>query len=337
MQGKAHSATAQKVIRQVLIAVGIFAAVVGIATLSYRLQGWSLSNAFYMVIITVFGVGFGEIEPVDTALERWTTILSILAGTSATIYVVGSLIQVITQGEIQTVMAENRKLKSMDEIKNHTIICGFGRIGQTIARELVKASHPFIVLDKDPVRIAASESLGYLTLDGDAGDEETLTRAHIEDARNLATVLPNDMVNVFITLTARNMCPTLMILARAESPATEKKLRQAGANEVILPALTGGLHIAHRITRPSLLGVLESDAAFLRDDLQELGVDIDEIPIPSGSHLDTAPLSTFVDAIKGRCIILTIRHQDGTNSQHPPLHTQLRAGDRIVALIRKAV
>ncbi|MFY8216772.1 MAG: potassium channel family protein, partial [Chthoniobacterales bacterium] len=202
MQGKAHSATAQKVIRQVLIAVGIFAAVVGIATLSYRLQGWSLSNAFYMVIITVFGVGFGEIEPVDTALERWTTILSILAGTSATIYVVGSLIQVITQGEIQTVMAENRKLKSMDEIKNHTIICGFGRIGQTIARELVKASHPFIVLDKDPVRIAASESLGYLTLDGDAGDEETLTRAHIEDARNLATVLPNDMVNVFITLTA---------------------------------------------------------------------------------------------------------------------------------------
>jgi voltage-gated potassium channel len=224
----------------------------------------------------------------------------------------------------------------MDELKRHTIICGFGRIGQTIARELLKAGQPFLILDKDADRIAQSEALGYITLEGDAGDEDVLNRAHIDSARNLAAVLPNDMVNVFITLTARNMNPALRIIARAENPATEKKLRQAGANDIILPAFAGGMQIAHRIVRPSLLGVLDDDTSFLKNDLQELGVEIGETVVDAASHLAGQTLGTFIEGVKGRCLVLAIRHADGTSSQHPAPHAPLVAGDRIISILRKA-
>ena len=233
-------------------------------------------------------------------------------------------------------MADHRKFKTMDDMKNHTIICGFGRIGQTIARELKKAGKPFLILDRDAARIALSEGLGYLTLEGDAGEEEVLTRAHIDNARTLAAVLPNDMVNVFITLTARNMNTSLRINARAEDPSTEKKLRHAGANDIILPALAGGLQIAHRIIRPSLMGVLEDDTTFLKNDLEELGIALEETSIDADNPLAGQPLSAFIESIKGRSIVLVVRHADGGSSQHPAPHLKLLPGDRIICLQRKA-
>jgi len=334
--GSASQKAVRRVTGQILVGVGIFSGVVAVATLCYWLEGWDLDDAFYMVIITIFGVGYGEVQPVDTPIERFTTILTIIAGPVATVYVIGSLVKIITEKEFQKAMADHRKFKNMDSIKNHTIICGFGRIGQTIARELRKAGLPFLVVDRDKARIALSESLGYVTLEGDAGNEDILSQAHIESARSLAAVLPNDMVNVFITLTARNMNPALRIIARAEEPSTEKKLRQAGANEIILPALAGGLQIAHRIIRPSLLGILDDDTTFLKNDLEELGVGLEETALTEGHHLVGQPLSAFVEGIKGRSIVLAVRHPDGTSSQHPAPHLTLLAGDKIISLIRKS-
>ena len=336
MPGSASQKNVRRVAVQILVGVGIFSGVVALSTLSYCLEGWSLDDAFYMVIITIFGVGYEEVRPVHTAAERLTTILTIIAGPLATVYVIGSLVKIITEKEFQKAMADHRKFKTMDDMKNHTIICGFGRIGQTIARELKKAGKPFLILDRDAARIALSEGLGYLTLEGDAGEEEVLTRAHIDNARTLAAVLPNDMVNVFITLTARNMNSSLRIIARAEDPSTEKKLRQAGANDIILPALAGGLQIAHRIIRPSLMGVLEDDTTFLKNDLEELGIALEETSIDADNPLAGQPLSAFIESIKGRSIVLVVRHADGGSSQHPAPHLKLLPGDRIICLQRKA-
>jgi voltage-gated potassium channel len=333
--GSAPKHQFRRIAAQIAIGIGIFSAVVALATLAYYLEGWTLSDAFYMVIITIFGVGYGEIEPVNTTMERFTTVLTIIAGPIATVYIIGAMVKIITEKEVQKALAENRKLKTMDAIKRHTIICGFGRIGQTIARELEKAGQPFLILDRDADRIAQSEAAGYLTIEGDAGDEEVLGRAHVDTARNLAAVLPNDMVNVFITLTARNMNPALRIIARAENPATEKKLRQAGANDIILPAFAGGMQIAHRITRPSLVGVLNDDTSFLKNDLEELGLEVSETHVEPASHLAGQTLTEFTETLKGRCIVLAIRKTDGTDSQHPAPHTVLHAGDRIISLVRK--
>jgi len=319
-----------------LLCAGVFSSVVTVATLAYISQGWKFGDSLYMVIITIFTVGYEEVEPCNTPILRWITSLTIVAGQITTLYVFGTLVKIITEKGFQKAMADQKKSKNMDELNKHTIICGFGRIGQTIARELKKANLPFIILDRDKARIELSESLGYLTLDGDAGGEETLSRARIENARTLAAVLPNDMVNVFITLTARNMNPSLRIIARAEDPATEKKLRQAGATEVILPAQAGGLQIAHRITRPSLIGVIDEESTFLKNDLEELGVSLEQTTIDSGHHFVGQPLSAFVEGIKGRSIILAVRRADGTNSQHPAPHLMLTAGDKIISLMRKS-
>ncbi len=319
-----------------LICSGVFSGVVAFATLAYMSQGWSLSDSFYMVIITIFTVGYEEVQPCHTAMLRFITISTIISGQVTTLYVLGTLVKLITEKEFLKAIADHKKIKNMDEIKNHTIICGFGRIGQTLARELKKADIPFVILDRDAARIELSESLNYLTLEGDAGDEETLNQARISAARNLAAVLPNDMVNVFITLTARNLNPALRIIARAEDPTTEKKLRQAGANEIILPALAGGLQIAHRIIRPSLMGVLDDDTTFIRNDLEGIGVGIEETTISAGNHLVGQPLATFIEGVKGLSIVLAVRRADGTNSQHPASHLILQEGDRIIFLMRKS-
>ena len=325
-----------RVLLEILVGIAIFSSLVAISTVAYWSQGWSLGDSFYMVIITIFGVGFEEVRPVNTLVLRTITIFTVIAGPVAQLYIFGKLVKIISEKELHKALSDHRKFKNMDEIKNHTIICGFGRIGQTIARELKKAELPFLILDRDASRIELSESRGYITLEGDAGDEETLTRAHIESARTLAAVLPDDMVNVFITLTARNIHPSLRIIARAENPSTEKKLRQAGANEIILPALTGGLQIAHRIIRPSLMGVLEDDTSFIQNDLSEIGVAIQEIPIPKDDPLVGRPLSEFIEGVKGRSIILAVRRADGSTSQHPASFLKLAANDSIVTLMRKS-
>jgi voltage-gated potassium channel len=326
----------RKISVQILICTTLFSGVVALATLAYWSQGWNFGDSLYMVIITIFTVGYEEVQPCHTAILRIITCLTIIAGQITTLYVIGSILKIITEKGFQKAFADHKKIKNMDEIKNHTIICGFGRIGQTIARELKKAGLPFIILDRDAARIHLSESLEYLTLEGDAGDEETLTKARISNARTLAAVLPNDMVNVFITLTARNMNPALRIIARAEDPSTEKKLKQAGANEIILPAMAGGLQIAHRIIRPSLMGVLDDDTTFLKNDLAELGVALDEAVIPAESHLVGQPLAAFIEGVKGLSIVLAVRRADGTSSQHPTPHLTLLGGDRIISLMRKS-
>lgn len=336
MSANAAPSTIRKISVQVLVCAGLFSSVVAIATLAYWCQGWSFGDSLYMVIITIFTVGYEEVQPCHTTTLRLITGLTIIAGQITTLYVIGSILKIISEQGFQKAFADHKKIKNMDEIKNHTIICGFGRIGQTIAKELKKAGHPFLILDRDVARIELSESLGYLTIEGDAGDEESLSRARISNARTLAAVLPNDMVNVFITLTARNMNPALRIIARAEDPSTEKKLKQAGANEIILPAMAGGLQIAHRIIRPSLIGVLDDDTTFLKNDLAELGVGLEETLIALGSHLIGQPLATFIEGVKGLSIVLAVRREDGTNSQHPAPHLILQYGDRIISLMRKS-
>lgn len=328
--------TIRKIGVQVLICVGVFTTVVAGATVAYWSQGWSWGDSLYMVIITIFTVGYEEVRPCHTTTLRVITSLTIIAGQITTLYVIGSILKIITEKGFQRAFANHKKIKNMDEIKNHTIICGFGRIGRTIARELARANLPFIIVDRDAARIHHAESMEYLTLEGDAGDEEVLNRARISSARTLSAVLPNDMVNVFITLTARNMNPALRIIARAEDPATEKKLQQAGANEIILPALAGGLQIAHRIIRPSLMGILDDDTTFLKNDLAELGVTLDETLIAVGSHLVGRPLASFIEGVKGISIVLAVRRADGTSSQHPTPHLTLMEGDRIISLMRKS-
>ena len=322
----------QKSMHGLYIGALMFLGVIAIGTTSYRLEGWNLSDAFYMVVITVFSVGYEEVEPVATPMLRAITICIIVAGDASKVYFVGSLVKFITEGEIGKAMEEHRKSKDIESIRDHAIVCGYGRIGQVLARELEQKKFPFLILDNNADRVALAHTRGYLALLGDAGEESTLSEAHIERAAVFATVLPNDMVNVFITLTARNMQPALRIIARAEDPATEKKLKQAGANEIILPAFVGGMQIANSITDATLDSVLKGDLSHLTNDFKELGVEIVEHPVVANGVDDRKTIQKLLRGIESNCLVLGVKKPDGSLMQHPPGTYRLEAGDVVVML-----
>jgi voltage-gated potassium channel len=322
----------QKSMYGLYIGALMFLGVIIVGITAYRLEGWKLSDAIYMVIITVFSVGYEEVEPVSTAMLRAITMLIIVAGDASKVYFVGSLVRFITEGEIGKAMEEHRKSRDIETISDHAIVCGYGRIGQTLARELTAKQFPFLIVDNNADRVALAHTHGYQALIGDAGEENTLTEARVERAVVLATVLPNDMVNVFITLTARNMRPDLRIIARAEDPATEKKLRQAGANEIILPAFVGGMQIANSITHPSLDSILKEGGRHMKNDLKELGVEIIEHPVVANGVDDRKTLAQLLKGIETGCMVLAVKKPDGTLLQHPPGTYRLEANDVVMLL-----
>jgi voltage-gated potassium channel len=318
------------------LGAAMFLSVIVAGSCAYRLEGWKFSDAVYMVIITVFSVGYEEVEPVTTPMLRAITMLIIVAGDASKVYFVGSLVRFITEGEIGRAMDEHRKSRDIETISGHAIVCGYGRIGQTLAKQLVAKTFPFLIVDNNAERVALAHSHGFQALVGDAGDEDTLSEAHIERAVVLATVLPNDMVNVFITLTARNMRSDLRIIARAEDPATEKKLKQAGANEIILPAFVGGMQIANSITHPSLDSILSDAGGHLKNDFKELGLEIVEHAVVPNGVDDRKTLQQFLRGLESSCMALAVKKGDGTLVQHPPTTYRLEANDLIMMLARGA-
>jgi voltage-gated potassium channel len=320
----------QKSMHGLYIGALMFLSVIVAGSTAYCLEGWKFSDAIYMVIITVFSVGYEEVEPVATPILRAITMLIIVAGDASKVYFVGSLVRFITEGEIGKAMDEHRKSRDIENITDHAIICGYGRIGQTLG--LVDKKFPFLIVDNNADRVALAHSHGFQALVGDAGDEVTLGEAHIERAIVLATVLPNDMVNVFITLTARNMRPDLRIIARAEDPATEKKLKQAGANEIILPAFVGGMQIANSITHPSLDSILHGPSTHLKNDLKQLGVDIIEHTVVADGVDDRKTLQQLLRGQETSCMALAIKKSDGTLVQHPVAAYRLEANDVVMML-----
>ncbi len=215
-----------------------------VATVGYVLAGWSWIDAAYMVTITIFGVGYGEVQPIESLPLKVFTIGVIFAGCSSLIYVIGGVVQMLAEGEIERMMGTRNRSREIESLSDHTIICGYGRIGRLLAAEMRALGQPVVILDRQAERVQQAIDEGYLASTGNCVEDETLQRAGIFRARVLATVLPDDATNVFITLTARGMSESIRIIARAESPFTENKLIRSGATHVVMPAAIGAIRVA---------------------------------------------------------------------------------------------
>lgn len=229
----------------------MFFATTVIAVTGYMLAGWPFVDACYMVVITLFGVGYGEVQPIEDSNLKFFTIAVILVGCSSVIYFLGGLFQMFAEGEIEKVMGKHRVTSDIDNLEDHTIICGFGRVGRILGNELQQRGLSFVVIDNQQDRVDEAKSKGMLSLVGDASDDSTLEQAGIHRARTLASVLPCDASNVFITLTSRELNADLEIIARGENPKTEQKLRISGADSVVSPATIGAMRIAQLIAIPN--------------------------------------------------------------------------------------
>lgn len=303
------------------------------AVIGYLFFGCPLLDALYMVVITVFGVGYGEFCPTSPT-QRIFTIFVIVAGSSAAVYTVGGFVQMLTEGEIKQVLESRRKTRNLESLEHHAIVCGYGRIGQVLARKLTEVKQPFLIVDQNPDRLLSAEEQGYQVYEGNATDERVLIAVGIERARVLATVLPDDALNVFITLTARGLNPNLEIVARGEMPNTEKKLKLAGANHVVSPASISGMRMANLITHPNTIEFLDQgeERNRLNELLAQIDVQVDELTIPANSPLVGKTIGDLEVRGKGTFIVVALRKADGEIVTHPDHEYPLLAKDVVIVL-----
>lgn len=307
-----------------------FAAFVG-----YVWHGWSWLDSLYMVVITVFGVGYGEVHPLNTPSLRWLTMGLIFLGYAAAIYTVGAFAQLIINGELKTLLGMRRMRMDIEHLDKHTIVCGYGRMGSLLVQSLAARGRPAIVIDWNAERVREARDAGHLALEGNATEEDVLRAAGVERAGTLATVLSDDVANVFITITAHNLNPQLEILARAEQPSTTKKLRQVGARHVILPTAIGADRLANMILRPSAESMLRQLKLpeGLNDDLAAIGLRLDELELKPDSPLVGDKLSALrLHGQRFGVLIVALRQAGGSVLINPPPSTVLSAGDCVIML-----
>ena len=305
----------------------ILAVMFAAAVFGYRLAGWSLIDSIYMVVITLSTVGYrDQIGPMSPALKIFT-ILVIIVGVSTAFYILGGLVQMMAEGEINRAMGLHRVTREIKRLSNHVIICGFGRMGEILAHELSRRRKSFVVLEHESDRIAEASSLNYLTLNDDATEEETLRLAGIARAECLVATLPRDADNVFITLTARTLNPGLQIIARGEFQTTEKKLMQAGADRVVLPAATCALRMAAMITRPSAVELIEVVAG-----RQMAEVEVDELTVSANSPLVGVTIREAQPRAKHGLLIVAFRPPEGQLKFNPGGDAAFEAGTSVVVM-----
>ncbi|MDS3859448.1 potassium channel protein [Thermosynechococcaceae cyanobacterium BACA0444] len=321
-------------LQRIMIGVSFFFLTMVVAILGYLSFGWTLLDAVYMYVITIFGVGYGEVRPLTADYQRVFNIFVIVAGTSSAVYTIGGVVQMFTEGEINRALDIHRTSREISNLQQHVIICGFGRLGQVIAKQLKELQQPFVILDTDVERINLADGLGYLASLGSAAEEDSLKIVGIERAKALATVLPNDTMNVFITLTARNINQAIQIIARAEYPSTEAKLRLAGADHVLLPTAIGAAQMANLILRPKGLNFVEQthDRGGINELLRQIDIQLEELLITSDCpHTGRAINDLEVRGV-GSFIIVAVRRPDGrllTKLSHNPV---LILGDTLIVL-----
>lgn len=314
-------------IRNLVTGLVVVLAVMLLSIAGFMSQGWSFADAAYFTILTVYTVGYDEVHPIDTTALRAITIFLIVTGCTGMIFVTGSLIQLITLSQFQTFFGTRRMQKDIDQLAQHVIICGYGRMGQSLAADLKAGAQPFVIVDRGDDRLRSAREAGFLTLQGDATDEDVLRQAGIARARALATVLPDDAANVFITLSARSLNTKLTIIARGELPATERKLIQAGADQVVLPAHIGAERMAELLLFKTLGHLRDTEKMeTIVAELKRLGLDLEIVAVAKGSQADGACIADIERLAEGSFMIVAVEHPNGSVIFQPPLATAIIAG-----------
>lgn len=323
-------------VRNLTVGLAYTVSVMVIATFAYMKAGWSFRDAIYMVIVTVYTVGYNEVRPIDTTALNIITIALIVFGCTGVIFLTGALVQFITLSQINKVAGLKRMKTYIDQLDGHVVVCGYGRIGIVLARSLSASSAGFVILEADEARAAEARQQGYLCIHGDATDEASLLAAGVMRARALATVLPNDALNVFITLSARALNPALAIIARGELPSTENKLLQAGANKVVLPTHIGAERIAEMLLfeeSTRLIDSLERAHGFQRV-MRTFGIELEVVTAAPESPAIRMTVAAIERQAKGTFFIVQINRRDGDVFTGPPGSTIVREGDGVVLIGR---
>jgi voltage-gated potassium channel len=315
--------TSRARIRLGLAAVG---GLLAICTVVFHLlEGWSIADSFYATAQTVTTVGFGDLSP-TTAYGRIFASVFMLLGVGVVLYALTSTVQSIVQSEMVLTFGQLRRSLMMSKLRDHFIICGAGRVGSHLIRGLLSSGDPFIVIETDRAKVEELTDRGVQVLARDATLENSLREAGVEHARGLAACLPDDADNVYVVLTARDLNPTVHIVARAAAEEAESKLIRAGANRVVAPTIIGGHRMAMALTKPAVGDFLDSISA---NDL-ELG--FEQVEVESASKLIGRKLSETHIRSELDIVVVSIRRNNGEIVFNPDGEAQIKMGDLLIAI-----
>ena len=307
-------------------------AMVVVSAVGYRLLGGpnvTALDAIYMAVVTVSTVGYTEV--IDTSTNpalRVFNIFVILFGTGIVLYVFSTMTAFVVEGDLKDLFRRRKMLKQIRNMKDHFIVCGAGEVGQHVVKELIKTRNPFVVIDHDEARIEKMHQMGdFPVLKGDALDEELLKEAGLADAKGLATVLPEDKDNMLITVTARQLNPSLRIVARVAEARMIDKVIRAGASSVVSPNTIGGLRVASELVRPHVVGFLD---LMLKEESKTLRVE--EISIGQDSPWVGKTIRETEIHQRHELLALALRKSDGSTAYNPHGHTVVVAGDVLVVM-----
>ena len=296
-------------------------------TIGYRIiEKWNWLDCLYMTIITTSTVGYKEIGPLSQTGKIFTMGL-ILYSVIMVAFIVGYFTKHLVESEIFLFFGRKKLEKHIQSLKDHTIICGFGRIGSFICRELHQAGKPFVIVENNPETLSEIETHSYLFVRGDATSDDTLIQAGIRRAKALVATVETDADNLFITLTARGLNPDLFILSRAGDESTEKKLLLAGATKVVSPYKMGALRMANIILRPAVVDFAET--VFQK---RGLNLRIEEFLLTSHSPLTGKTLKDSKLRERFGVIVVAMKRPTEAMLFNPPPEETLHAGDTLVVL-----
>ncbi|HJV36637.1 potassium channel protein [Geomonas sp.] len=316
-------------VRHLKISICVLALLVSFGTFGYiAIMGWNGLDALYMTVLALSTVGFREVHPLNDSGKIFTMVL-IFFGVSVLGYIVGSLAQIMFEGQFHRIIGRKKVEKAIAALDEHYIICGFGRIGALICKEFAAKPLPFVIVEKDPAIIErmAQDGHGYLVMRGDATADDTLLKAGIKRAKGLISVVTSDTENVYITLTARGLNPDLFILARSGEEGSELKLKRAGATKVVSPYLIGGSRMAQAVLRPNVVDFIEIATGHEHMELQ-----MEEILIPPDSGFIGETLASSGFRKETGVIIVGIKKQSGKMGFNPESHTRIEADDTLIVL-----
>ena len=313
--------------QRLLPAAVLLVIIVGVGIGGYiAIEGWSLLESAYMVVITLFTIGFQEVHPLS-ASGRILTMFIAVTGVGTAVYAAGRAVEIIVEGEMFGYQKKKRMDKKIKEMKDHYIICGFGRVGHQVAQVFQASKVPYVVIDAKPQTAIELEPAGVANIIGDATSDDTLVAAGIKAAKGLVACSDSDVANVYVTLSARALNPNLFIVSRAGQRDTEKKLLMAGANRVISPYFISGVRMAALATRP-----VTSDFLDLVTHGAQVEFSLYEIEVHERSSLVAKSLEQADIRGTSGATVLAIRKTDGSFDLQPTASSRIDKGDVLVVL-----
>jgi voltage-gated potassium channel len=307
----------------------LIVAVTAAGTVGYTvIEGYPVWDAFYMTIITITTVGYEEVHPLSHAGQAFTVVL-LLTGVGTFFYAFTLFMTQLSEGDWTDRRQRKRLARMLDELIDHFIICGYGRMGEIIAREFARHNVPFVVIERSAERMHTAMEQGFVAVEADASNEDVLRRVHIDRARGLIAAVSTDAENVYAVLSARLLRPDLFIVGRAETDDARTKLKRAGADRVISPYHLGGVQLAQTALRPAVVDFVQ-----LATSSENMDLNLEQVHIGAGSALAGTNLLDAGVRQRFGVVVVGIRRADGSMDFNPEPEMVMRAGDDLVVLGR---